>query len=71
MRESAAYQAWVEEGRVIGARGLLLKQGEYLFGAPPRRIRERIEQIDTMDGVFEIADRLFHVNSWEELLAGR
>jgi predicted transposase YdaD len=74
MKESVTYQAIVEEGVVKGelrgARRVLLRLGERLFGKPAgASVRSRIESINSLDVLDHLSDRVLQVHSWEELLA--
>jgi hypothetical protein len=74
MEESVTYQAIIEKGLVQGtlteARKMLLLVGEERFQSPPNAaIRSRLEQIDNVQRLEELARRVLHVESWEELLS--
>lgn len=75
MRDSATYQAILEDGRVEGRaegeRRLLLLIGTSRLGLPTDAIRARIEAIDDVNALEGFAARLLTVSSWDELLAGR
>lgn len=84
MRESATYQMIRDEGRVEGriegreegraegelreARRMLDRLGAKRIGPMSAEIRARIESINDLDRLEELADRLMAVSSWEELL---
>ncbi len=77
MRESATYQAILDEGRNEGrdegrteeARRLLLLIGGERFGPPDDRIRAALESINAVERLEQLIQRLLHVSNWDELLA--
>jgi predicted transposase YdaD len=77
MRESATYQAILEEGRSEGrvegrveeARRFLLLLGENQYGTPDAATRATLETITELERLERLARRLLEVSSWEELLA--
>jgi predicted transposase YdaD len=82
MKESATYQAIIEEGRVEGreegrvegrveeARAILLRQGTKRFGPPTPQAQAALETITAIDRLELLSERLLDVESWDELLAG-
>ena len=80
MKESATYQAIVEEGRAEGiargraegraveARKLLRVFGDGLFGPPDAETAAAIERIDDLARLEELCERLHTVSGWPELL---
>jgi len=80
MKESATYQAILEEGEALGiakgqaqgavaeAKKLLLLQGSNRFGPPDARTQSALERIDDLARLEELSVRLLHVESWQELL---
>ena len=72
MKESVTYQAILEEGRDEGAlaqtKKLLRLLGESRFGAPDARTARALEKINDLPRLEELAVRLPHVGSWQELL---
>lgn len=80
MRESWTYQAVLDEGREQGlsagrveeARALLLRVGARKFGlAADARIAQSIAQIDSLDRLEHLIDRVLASRSWPELLEQR
>jgi len=73
MEESATYQAIVRRGRTEGraeeARRVLLLQGEAKFGPPDAARRGVIENLSDLARLEDLAIRLIHASSWDELLA--
>lgn len=77
MRESATYQAIVEEGRARGlvegraeeARAMLLRQGRKRFGPPDAHVLAMLDGINNRERLEELGERLLDVSTWDELLA--
>jgi predicted transposase YdaD len=69
MEESVTYQAIIERGRVSEARRLILAAGRKKFGRPDRATQAAIEGIADLDRLEALLERVFDVNSWQELLA--
>jgi hypothetical protein len=68
MRESSTYQAILEEGRIEGARGLLLHLGTKKLGPPDPTIVARLSQIDDLETLERLSDDLLTATSWTVLL---
>jgi predicted transposase YdaD len=72
MKESATYQAIIEEdreeGRVEEARALLLRHGTKRFGPPAPQAQAALEAITAIDRLELLSERLLDVESWDELL---
>ena len=77
MRESATYQAILDEGRVEGraegearaARMILFLLGEKRFGPSSAQTRAAIESISSAERLERLSARLLDVENWDELLA--
>lgn len=81
MKESATYQAVLEEGRVQGraegesrgavkeARKLLRTLGDSVWGPPDATTAAALEQITELARLEELVVRVPSVSSWQELLA--
>ena len=81
MKESVTYQAIVEEGvekgRVEGrregrleeARQTLLDLGAERLGAPGEEVQAAVRGIIDLERLRRLRHRLFHVSTWEDLLA--
>jgi hypothetical protein len=69
MEESVTYQAIVRKSRVGEARRLLFLIGEERLGSPSEAVRAAINDLEDVDRLEQLAMRLHHVDSWEELLA--
>jgi predicted transposase YdaD len=71
MKESATYQAILEEGRgegaVAEARKLLRLRGEEVFGPADARIIAAIERLNDLMQLEELFKRVRRVGSWQEL----
>lgn len=82
MRESVTYQMIREEGREEGremgreegelhhARRILIRLGAPRFGSPDAAIRSQIEQIQRLDVLDNMLDRIMQASSWYDLIAG-
>jgi hypothetical protein len=68
MRESDTYQAILDEGRVEGARRMILLQGRIRFGPPTRSIKARLAAITDIDRLERQAVHLLNASSWKEVL---
>jgi Smoothelin cytoskeleton protein len=66
MKESATYQAILEEGRVLEAKLILLRQGRKRFGPPPRALERKLEAIEDLQMLDKMLDRLLVASSWHE-----
>jgi predicted transposase YdaD len=79
MKESTTYQAILEEGeergilkgRIQAMKEILLRQGTRRFGAPDAQTQSAIEAIASTDVLEALIDRVFDVESWEDLFARR
>ncbi len=76
LRESATYQAILQEGEAKGERKatrvFLLRLGRSKFGAPDPAIVGAVNSIEDylpLCRLEELRDRLLQVKSWQELLA--
>ena len=73
MEESVTYQAILRKGeakgRVEGEWLILLRMGRKRLGEPSPRIVKKIEAIVDESTFSILADRLFDVSTWDELLA--
>ncbi len=80
MKESSTYQAILAEGRAEGqregmttgavaeAKKLLRVVGDDAFGPPDKQTAARIEQLNDLTRLEELARRLRTARSWQELL---
>ena len=68
MRDSSAYQAILEEGRVEGARQLLLDLGTERLGPPDTVTEATLRSITDFDHLKRLTKRSLSVNTSEELL---
>jgi hypothetical protein len=71
MAESITYQEIVGIGRLDEARMSILRQGKKRFGRVSRKAAQAIEDINDLDRLRDVLDRMPEVNSWDELLATR
>jgi hypothetical protein len=70
MRESATYQAILQEGRIEGGQRFLLRQGTKRFGEPDVATVTAIEAIRDIDRLEALGDRILEsdLQSWDDLL---
>ena len=74
MRGSTTYQAVLregrDEGRVIEAQRLLLRQGGIRFGTPDETTQWTVEAIKDLDRLERMSDRVVDmaINHWTDLL---
>ena len=69
MHDSDTYQAILDEGRVDELHRTLLRQGRRRFGEPDERIRQGICDVQDLDRLEALSERLLDVAGWDELLA--
>lgn len=73
MEESATYQAIIAKGAARGkaeeARRMLLLAGKGRLGAPTKAITKRIDAIVSVERLEALAERIYTVESWNDLLA--
>jgi predicted transposase YdaD len=77
MRESTAYQAILDEGRVEGrvagqveeAIKFLLRQGQRKFGAPSAEIESTLRSLKDLERLERMGEEILTAQSWQELLA--
>ena len=77
MKESATYQALLEEGRVEGRiegeiqgeKDALLRIGTKRFGEPTLQTRQFLAAITSKERIEQLIDRAIEVESWDELLS--
>lgn len=72
MKESNTYQAILEEGRqegeLIEAQRMLLRAGRNRLGQPSEVVEAAVLRIGSRERLELLVDRLFGVETWEELL---
>jgi hypothetical protein len=54
---------------VEGAQQMMLRQGRKKFGDPDPGTLQRLQSIADLDHLERMADAIFHVTSWNELVA--
>lgn len=81
MEESTTYQYILEKGlekgieqglqlgKVKEARKIIARQGTIRFGEPDDVTKARLDQIESLDRLERLSDRVITVGSWQELLA--
>ncbi len=72
MRESITYKEILDEGRVEGelreARRILLRQGLRRLGVASLTVVARIDAISSLETIEGLLDRIFDVETWDDLL---
>ncbi|HTU91217.1 MAG TPA: hypothetical protein VMF69_14150 [Gemmataceae bacterium] len=66
--ESDTYQYILEQGQLIGAWKILLRQGRERFGEADENVRLALESITNLEHLKRMSIRLLQVSSWQELL---
>jgi len=73
MRESTAYQAILDEGRVEGrvegTQNTILRLARRICGNPPPTVESALRAITDLERLERISDRVLDAGSWEELIA--
>ncbi|HTU91122.1 MAG TPA: hypothetical protein VMF69_13675 [Gemmataceae bacterium] len=69
IRDSNAYQAILDEGRIESLQRTLLRQGRQKFGSPTDATTAAITAISDRERLESITDQLLIASSWDELLA--
>jgi hypothetical protein len=69
LRESSAYELFLDEGMIHEARKLVLRLGQARFGPLGEETRKAIEAIEELEPLERLLDRLLFVSNWSELLA--
>ena len=66
--EESSYYRWILlQGAIQQPRKLILRLGGLRFGAPDAAIVSLVEAMDDLDQLDDLFDRLWIVNSWQEL----
>jgi predicted transposase YdaD len=68
MKESTTYQAILEEGRLEGARKMLLLVGRERLGEPDATSAAAINAMTDVEQLHNLGRQAMHVSSWQELL---
>jgi hypothetical protein len=71
MMESSTYRGLINDGRLEGAKAILLRLGRIKFGEPDEATEATLRNIKRLKRLEALSERLLRVNSWEELLANR
>ncbi len=69
VEESTTYQYILEQGAIKEARRMLLEMGATKFGAPARKVRSAIKELEDISRLRRIALRLITAGSWDDALA--
>lgn len=65
--QEAGFTKGQEAGLLAGAREIISRQLEDRFGKPPRRVNERLLQVEDMSRLQALATRLLRAESLDEL----
>lgn len=68
VEESTTYQYIVEQGEIKGTRRMLLKQGTAKFGAPTRKVKAAIQDLEDLPHIERMMIHLLSATSWNEVL---
>jgi hypothetical protein len=68
MRESTAYQAILDEGRIEEARAMILRMGRIRFGPPGEQAEAVLGGISDLDRLHRMGERLVQVGTWQEVI---
>jgi hypothetical protein len=68
MHESDTYQAVLEEGGIRYLKRLLLRLGGKRLGPPSEETKLVLEGIQDLNRLERMADRIFDITSWQQLL---
>lgn len=69
LKDSSAYQVFLEEGKVAGTRATILRLGAKKFGVPPEEIVKPLEEITDLGRLERMSERLLEAGSWQEVVA--
>lgn len=69
VEESTTYQYILEQGAIKEARRILLEQGATKFGAPARKVRSALKELEDISRLRRMALRLITAGSWDDVLA--
>ena len=69
MRESTAYQAILDEGRLEGTLNTIVRLGARKLGKPTPIVEAALRAITDLERLERISDRMFDVATWQDLLA--
>ena len=68
MRDSASYQALVEEGQVMQARADIRRIAEKRFGRADKAMLDQLACTTDLDHLDRIYDRILEAKDWQDLL---
>jgi hypothetical protein len=71
VEESTTYQYIIEQGELRESRRMLLKMGAVKFGAPTKKVKVAIWELENLSRLRRMAVRLLTANSWNEVLETR
>jgi hypothetical protein len=71
VEESTTYQYIIEQGEIKAVRRLLLRQGSTKLGAPPKKVKAAIQELDDLPRLERMFDHVNDAASWNEVLETR
>jgi hypothetical protein len=71
MHESDTYQAVLDEGGIKALKRLILRLGEKRFGPPSEETKLALEEIQDLDRLERMCDRVLEVSTWQEVVQTR
>jgi hypothetical protein len=68
VEESTTYQYIIEQGEIKASRRILLKMGASKFGAPAKKVKAAIQEMEDLPRLDRMVMHVLTANSWNELL---
>ena len=68
VEDSTTYQYILEQGEIKGLRKLVLREGATKLGAPPKKVKAAIQELEDLPRLERMCGRLFTASSWNDVL---
>jgi hypothetical protein len=68
LEESTTYQYIIEQGEIKALRRMLLGQGVSKLGAPAKKVKAAIQELEDLPRLERMLMRLLTANTWDEVL---
>jgi hypothetical protein len=68
VEESTTYQYIIEKGEMKVLRRLLLRKGATKLGAPTKKVKAAIQDLEDLPRLERMCGRLFTAASWNDIL---
>ncbi len=68
MEESTTYQYILEQGAIRHAKKVVLKLGASKLGAPAKKVKAAIQELEDLPRLERMLMRLLTANTWDEVL---